>query len=132
MRTLSKYLLVLSATGLIIPSLAMAETAHPPRVEPSPFAQASPTVSPSPSPNSGEVPSGKPAPAQFCARFSDATGKLGSDTVSNFNQLSSNFSQRSGKITTDFKTITDKISQERATADSQRLQKFSELQAQAI
>src|ERR1035441_3285043 len=90
MRTLSRYLLVITAATLLVPALAAAEngqTGTPPTT--TPLVTPSPGVSPSPP----ETSVNKPAPAQFCARFTDATGKLGSDTTNMFNQLSSSFSQ---------------------------------------
>jgi hypothetical protein len=127
MRTLSRYLLALSAATLLVPSFAAAEDGQPTTPVRTPIVRESPRPSESPD----VVPPGKPAPAQFCSRFTDATGKLGTDTTNTFNQLSNSFAERGTKISADFKSIEDKINLSRTNADGQRATKFSELESKA-
>ncbi len=128
MRTLSRALFVATAAALLIPTFASASDDQP--TDRTPEVHASATPRPSASPRT-DATHPKFDGGQFCNRFTDATGKLSTDTTEKFKQLSDNFGARGDKVRGDFKSLGDRIGDGRTKADAARAKKFAELEAKA-
>lgn len=90
------------------------------------FRVETPKALPSVSPGTGKVLS-----AQFCARFTDATGGVNTDVTKRFNELQTQFGKRGDKIKSDFKTVTDTQNANRDKADGALKSKFTDLKSKA-
>ncbi|HUD11134.1 MAG TPA: hypothetical protein VMS08_01885 [Candidatus Saccharimonadia bacterium] len=136
----SRFFITLIIGFQLVPSLVLAQgdgISHP--VSPEPIASQGPRPSESPRPtpqvqvrpSPSPRPSGSPIPGQFCVNLTSVTGKIGSNTNDQFQQLKNNFSGRSGKVQSDMATVGQSLASARAVADQKRAADFAQLSGKA-
>jgi hypothetical protein len=108
---------------MLMPSLVLAENGAG---EPEHSGSPTPRVTRTP-----EADHPKVAPVAFCSKFTDATGQVSGDTTSRFNELQANFAKRGDKINTEFKGLSQKITDNRGDWDKKRADNFAKLEAKA-
>ncbi len=103
----SRLLIGLTATTLLVPSLALAQDDPTPSVSP------------------------RVESAHFCGRFTEATADLSTGTTSRFKQLQDNVVQHDTKLKDDFASLKTKQTSGRQTADHNLQDRLAKLDAQA-
>jgi len=123
----SKLLSLLMTGALLMPSLAIAEDSNQGGTEGTNRPTLLQPRSSSPEPTRSPKVEG----AQFCARFTDATGDVSGQTSTKFTELQSDFNGRAGKVDDDFNSVNQKLATSRKSGDDRLQENFDKLNAKA-
>jgi hypothetical protein len=123
---------IVLAQGAVAPAQDIGRPIHAPtQASPSPSPVDSPSNTPNSQPSVSPRPSASPSPAQFCDNLTSVTGKIGTNTTDQFDQLKTNFMGGPAKVKNDMASVSQSLAAARATADQKRATDFAALSSKA-